>query len=436
LLNNVNDSTLKNRTYHYIKSKTGDNYDTQHVPIESEDKFDGELVLLAIPIELLDEMNLILPAYGLRADSEYFYEQCREVISVPENHINAKGEGSLTFQTYFHNFPESVKFANSRAIVVVALHPKAESQNGLKDYWLVHYGHANVFDFKNAHGDIQEAFYYNMLRVSERAENGVKIYRRKKIFTLIFSIFHSLVEVYGVNYAYAAMGKENQAIVEALKLNSVKYQKHFEQFPIRTNTVINVLFDSKSAASQLIDITNNTQALEEMYNEYHLQKGSYIFQTNHTLQAFLKIIADVKAYSKTSKVFMVDKNGKKAFGLVINYGDYLRMTLQNPKGIFKFIASLKLTDNLLYPILLCGDTTAMETLLKGVAYYYRKNHKCYISLLSSYAGDPYWNIKKSIVFDEYQFFVITDRIDLHEANKNGSATEKGDVRYFIDNIII
>jgi hypothetical protein len=55
------------------------------------------------------------------------------------------------------------------------------------------------------------------------------------------------------------MGKQNKAIHDALVLNSQKYDKHFETFPVRTNTVLNKFYGSKSAASKLIDITHNKE---------------------------------------------------------------------------------------------------------------------------------------------------------------------------------
>jgi len=427
---------MKKRSYHFIKGKTATGYNTQEVHIESEDTFPEELILLALPISMLDEMDQILPTYHLKADTAYFYEQCREVISAPEKHVNEKGEGSLTFQSYFHNFPDSLKHVNNRAIVVVAIHPKTTDTSGLRDYWVVHYGHANVFDFMNAEGQKEEGFYYNVLRVSERTEDGQKIYRRRKIFTLIFSIFHSLVEVYGVHYAYAAMGKQNEGIVTALKQNSEKYNKQFEIFPMRANTQVNRLFGSSSADKKLEVITQNMDALRAMYDVYIAQKKNYIFQALYSFEAFLEVIQNVKKYSKSSEVYRVEKEGKVAYGLAVNYGDYFQMTLQNPKGFFKFVASLKLTDNLLYPMLLCGDTEAMKPLLKGMAYRYQKLHKCHISILNSYAGDPFAAQKKAVIFDDMQFFVITDVPALHQKNKANSALGDVNERYFIDNVIL
>jgi len=429
---------MKSRNYYYIQEKTTNGYNYKTVPIESEDTFESDILILAFPISEMDNVGEILAQFGYSSDTAYFYKQCEEVISVPEKHINEKGEGKLTFQSYFHNFPSSVNKINDKAIVVVALHPKEAKEDELKDYWLIGYIHANVFDFKDMNGKLFEGFYYNMLRISERSENGVKVYRRKKIFSLIFSVLHSMVDVYGVHFAYATMGKENQAINDALIMNSKKYNKHFERFPIRTNTTINLLYGRKSAASKLIDITQNEMLLKEMYSKMIAEKGNFVFQTYHREGEFLRMIGNLIHYSKSSKVMMItDKNGNMAAACVaMNWGDYFRLTLENPKGVFKAIASLKLTDNILYPFCICGSPAAVNTLLRGVTYKFRKEHKTHLSILNSYEGDPYCEIKKSPVFDETLFFIITDVKGHYEAVKKHSADAAGNVRYFIDNPIL
>jgi hypothetical protein len=430
---------MKNRSYQYILEKKENGYNYKTIEIESEDSFEKDLIILAFPMSELNHADKILGQFGLREDTEYFYEQCREVISVPEKHINEKGEGKLTFQSYFHNFPHSVTAINDKAIVVVALQPKEESNaDGKKDYWLVGYIHANVYDFKDLDGSVHEGFYYNMLRISERSENGIKVYRRKKIFTLVFSVLHSLVDVYGVHFAYAAMGKENQAINDALVLNSSKYNKHFEKFPMRTNTKINFLFGNKSASQKLVDITNDTVRLKEMYAKMIADKGSYVFQMYHHEGEFLRMVENIKSYSKSSAVYMIpDASGNlEAACVAMNWGDYFLFTLENPTGIFKLIASLKLTDNLLYPLCIVGSEKGVDTLLKGITYKYRKEHKCHLTLLNSYPGDPHFKSKQSFIFDEYQFFIISDRKEHFDKLKDQSKDEAGNVRYFIDNPIL
>src|SRR5579863_5818930 len=90
--------------------------------IECDDTFEDELVMLAFPIGLMKEISSVLSQFKLRSDAEYFYSECKEVVSVPEKHVNEKGEGKLTFQSYFHTFPDSVQHFFDDALVVVMLH--------------------------------------------------------------------------------------------------------------------------------------------------------------------------------------------------------------------------------------------------------------------------------------------------------------------------
>ena len=431
---------MKQRIYHYITGTSTTGYQSQKVTIESEDLYEREIVSLAFHISELHNADKILKMFGLRDDTNYFYDQCRSVISVSESHQNDKGEGKFAFQAYFHNFPDSVIHVNDRAIVVVSLEPKdGVNESGLKDYWLVGYIHANIFDFRDRDGSLHEGFYYNMLRISERSENGLKVYRRKKIFTMIFSVLHSLVGVYGVHFAYASMGKENQAIHDALVLNSKKYNKHFETFPVRTNTHLNILFGSGRAAKKLIDITHNKEKLKEMYAMLQKQKADYVFSSVHSEEAFFRLLDNIFKYSKTSKVYMLpDANGNiEAACIAVNWGDYFAFTLDNPKGLFKFVASLKLTEHLLYPIHVVGSEKGVETLLKGVAHIYRTQHKVHISVINSYEADRYAKLKKGMLYDDYIFFIITDRLEQFNKLKEQSKVELASTpRFFIDNPIL
>jgi hypothetical protein len=430
---------MKQRTYYYITGTSQTGYQTQKVNFESEDLYEKEIITLAFHISELHNADKILKMFGLREDTNYFFDQCRSVISVSESHQTEDGSSGFAFQAYFHNFPESVIHVNDRAIVVVSLEPKDQANaNGLKDYWLVGYIHANIFDLRDRDGSLHEGFYYNMLRISERSANGVKVYRRKKIFTMIFSVLHSLVGVYGVHFAYASMGKENRAIHDALVLNSKTHNKHFETFPVRTNTVINKFYGSKSAAAKLIDITHNEAKLKEMYKMLHDQKKDYVFNSVYSEDMFFRLIDNITKYSKTSKVYMLPNasGGIEAASIAVNWGDYFALTLDNPKGFFKFLASLKLTDRLLYPINIVGSVDGVKTLLKGMASKYLKEHKVYLSIINSYEADQYAAVKKGFLHDEYIFFIISDRLDHLNRLKEQSKSADGHVRFFIDNPIL
>jgi hypothetical protein len=115
--------------------------------------------------------------------------------------VNEKGEGKLTFMSYFHTFPDSVAHFFDDAIVVVVLHPQGKfNEQGLQDYNMIGYIHANIIHFKDADGNVREGYYYNVLRMSEATVEGEAIYRRKRIFTT--SVQHSAGSYYHQRYSF------------------------------------------------------------------------------------------------------------------------------------------------------------------------------------------------------------------------------------------
>jgi hypothetical protein len=130
------------------------------------------------------------------------------------------------------------------------------------------------------------------------------------------------------------------------------------------------------------------------------------------------------------------KGGIEAACIAVNWGDYFALTLDNPKGFFKFLASLKLTDRLLYPIHIVGSVSGVQTLLKGIASKYLKEHKVYLSIINSYDADQYAAVKKGFLHDDYIFFIISDRLDHLNRLKEQSKSADGKVRFFIDNPIL
>jgi hypothetical protein len=423
---------MKHRHYDYFTDGPDGKLTPRRMNIESDDSFEGPLEIAAFHIRELYRVNEVLDCYNLNGNVENFYEQCRSVLSVPEKHVDEKGNGKLTFQSYFHGIPDSLASINDNAIVVVAMHPK---ENG--EYNLVCYIHANLFTFMDMQGTEQEGFYYNVLRISEKSEHGQKIYRRKRIFTLIFSVLHSLVEVRELHFAYAAMGKENQAINEALVMNSIRYKKHFEKFYVRNNTKINKLFGSASCAKKMTDITENKELLSQYFKLLKAQKGRYLFMNIWSEEQFFGLIDRIKSYSKSSKIYAILGNqGEVLAGIIaLNWGDYFHLKLENPKGIFKFLDSLNLTKNLLYPILMAGPADLMKILMKGIAWKFNKEHSVKLSLYNSYAGDPYEKIKESIIFDNYQFFIITDVPEKFKALQEFSKDSEH-IKVFIEHPIL
>lgn len=429
---------MKKRNYYYIEgkdpAKSGQLKYIQR-DIECDDSFDDELVMMAFPIGLMKEISSVLSHFGLRDDAEYFYSECREVVSVPEKHINSKGQGKVVFQSYFHKFPESVEPFFEDAIIVVILHPQpSATAGGPRDYNMIAYIHVNHIDFKSPDGQLHKGYYYNILRLSEREVNGKTIYRRKRIFTTMFSILFDITLLNDIHFAYATMGKENQAITDALKMNSERLGKQFETFPMRNNTKVNLLYGSSSAAKKLVDISHNKEALKEYYEKLYHTRSRFMFYQMHSEENFLGMIRRILASSPTSRVFMIPdaKGNMDAAGIIINWGDYISLKLQNPKGLFKVIDMLQFTEKILYPNLLVGSPKGVKLLTQGVAYKYRKEHKVHLTILNAHEGDPHFDLKKSMIFDPFVYFVIHDRPEMYKAMKEHSKDEAGNIRLFIE----
>lgn len=432
---------MKKRHYYYIEGK-----DPANPPqlkyirrdIECDDAFDDELVMLAFPIGLMQEISSVLSHFHLRDDAEYFYNECKEVVSVSEKHVNDKGEGKLTFQSYFHKFPDSIQYFFDDAIIVVVLHPLGEASAGKRDYNMIAYIHVNHIDFKSPDGKVHKGYYYNILRLSEREVNGQSIYRRKRIFTTMFGVLQDITVLNDIHFAYASMGRENQAINDALKLNAERNGKFYETFPMRNNTQINLIYGSSGAAKKIVDISENTEMLKEYYSRIQQLRGKFVFHQLHTEGHFMRMIKRILGSSPTSRVYMWPdaKGNMAAAGFFINWGDYLHLKLQNPKGFFKLIDSMKLTDKILYPSLLVGRGEDVRQLIKGAAYTYRNEHKVQVTVLNAHDGDPHFDVKKSVIFDPFLYFVIYDRPEEFKAMKEHSKDEAGNVRIFIDTTLL
>lgn len=425
---------MQKRNYYRFEKNIYGSFSFQTIEIDSFDLFEYPLETIVTDIKNLGNMGEILGLLNFVGDTDYFFHQCKDVISVPEKHINNKGQGKFAFQAYFQNFPESVMSINYDALVVVVLQPLLSNKDGKRTYNVVGYIHVNIIKI-NHEGQMFDGYYYNLLRVSERVENNTKIYRRKKIFTLMFSIMHSIVDSEkNIAFTYGAMGKENQAINEALELNTKLYDKHYEKFGFTNNTHINKLFGSKDAFKRCIDITNDRALLKQFFQKLKNQKEQYAFFHIHTEEHFFAILDNIFAHSKSSKVFMVpDKDGNMdAVGLAINWGDFFALQLENPQGLFKSLAKLELTDRVLYPIMLTGSEKGVDTLLRGMASYYNKFHNCKVTTINSYAGDPYLKTKKSLLSDDYLFLIICNDVEKLNAIKENSKDKNGNVRLFID----
>jgi hypothetical protein len=96
------------------------------------------------------------------------------------------------------------------------------------------------------------------------------------------------------------------------------------------------------------------------------------------------------------------------------------------------VESLKITDKLLYPILLTGDKKHVKQLLAGAAHKYRKELGAQITVMTANLSDPHYDLKKGILSDPFVHFVIYDRPELYEAMKQHSMDAKGNIGLFID----
>jgi hypothetical protein len=447
----IQTQTMKKRTYHYFfennihnspDSITIEGKGTLHhktIEIDCMDRFDGTLALFAFPIKYLHSADKLFNVFNLQGDLNYFFKECREVISVPEKHQDEKGKtGSLNFQVYFHDVPHSLESLNESAIVVLGLDVDTEqkSEKGMMPYKLAGYVHANEFQFKDGvnGNERHNAYYYNMLRISEAIKNGQKIYRRTGVFSTIFTILLDLVNQNNVHFVYAIMGKENTSINRALVKLAEHYNKKWDVLPMTSNSHLSLFYGRTKYKNQLIDITHDKARIEELYTKSHEQRGNYLFNQYPSFEEFYKQYDRIVSYSKTSKAFMLaDEQGNmKAAAVAVNWGDYFSFLLDNPKGIFKALASLELTDQLLFMWMTAGEALWVEKLFRGIAQKYLKEHNVKMGLYNNYAGDPYHQVKKSVINDPMNYFVIYDQPEMYNKFKETSKDKDGNVRIFID----
>ena len=97
---------MQKRNYKRVEKNLDGSFSSKVIDIESYDIFEEALEIVVTDINNMKEMGNVLNVLGYVPDTKYFYHQCRDIISVPEKHINNKGQGKFAFQAYFHNFPE------------------------------------------------------------------------------------------------------------------------------------------------------------------------------------------------------------------------------------------------------------------------------------------------------------------------------------------
>ena len=441
---------MRKRTFHYIydeqyvkadDAQSGTTRDTftfkmKDIECNTEDLVSEEMVLLVFPIKCLFHIDSVLRMFNLKDDVFNFFQQCKDVIAVPENHQDDKGNGKMNFQSFFYNVPYSMHAANPDALIIVGLDPVENTQGKPREYHLSGYMHLNQIEFKPdpLHDKLEKSFYFNLLRISERTENGVEVYRRKKLFSLFFSISHTMCAYNNINYIYASMGKENVKIKEALHRSSEVFNVAYERLPFKIFGKINFFSGSKNNAKKLVDITDNISLLKEFYEKMDDKMSNFLFYPHLSFEQFHDFVKTLTAYSKTSRVWMVkdEKGNMAAATFAMNWGDFFAFLMQNPKGLLKIIAGLKITEKILYFMGSVGDPQHYRILQSGLISHYRNNHGVQLTFLPSYEGDPFYNAKKSIISDDYVYFVMSHKPDDLQRFKANSADSLGNPRLFID----
>jgi hypothetical protein len=440
-LDELKDVFDKRRPYfHLSNGRTAEGlfkFDVNESLVASEDSFEEDLLLISFPIAFMDNMGPVLHHFGLNTDQENFLEQCREVIAVAENHQSESGGGKMSFQSLFYNIPESIQSVNYDAVIVLSIHVYGKEEE--KDYRIVGYIHANEFDFAPYEDDtkIEKGYYYNMLRVTEHVENGVKIYRRKKIFSLMFSILHHLVYQNGVNFCFACMGKENKSIKDALHRNTLMHGEYYERLPFTMYSKINRLYGSKKQYKKLVDITYDEPRLRDYYEQMHAKMNKYLFYNHLEFDSFQKLILNMKDYSPSSGVYAhLDDNGDilTASG-AMNWGEFLTFQIMNPKGIFILAQKSGIMKHFFKPSMGIGKPEHYKKLLKGLCYKYHKEAGVGVTVISTSDGDEYKNIYKSLLDDQYAYFIIcNDEEKLQQFKKRSE--KNGHPMLFLDQPII
>src|SRR3954464_8243485 len=152
---------MQKRNYKRVEKNPDGSFSYKTIDIDSYDVFEDNLEIVVTDINFLPNMGDVLDILGYVPDTNYFFHQCKDIISVPEKHINDKGQGKFAFQAYFHNFPDSVLSINKNALVVLVLHPQGLNKNGKREYNVVGYIHVNRMDVYHD-GERFDAYYYNM----------------------------------------------------------------------------------------------------------------------------------------------------------------------------------------------------------------------------------------------------------------------------------
>jgi len=321
---------------------------------------------------------------------------------------------------------------NNTAIVLIGLHPlKKTNADGLRDYNLIGYIHANQFDYA-PEGKPLKCYYYNMLRIADKSVEGQNIYRRKRLFTLFFSVLNRFAALNDVDIAYASMGRENVAINDALHKCAEHAGVHYERLHYKIFGQINRVWESSDHSKELVDITHDRQLLDQYYDQYSSANGKSLFFQPGTRADFQNWVDSISSYSTSSGIYALLNGGKiRAAAFAINWSDYFLMLILNPKGFFRAVSQLKLVERVLFPVMAIGDPDDVRQLFKGLARKFRKEEGCKVTLIPSYVGDPYFKVKKGLLDDNFYYFVITRDAAALQRYKELSKDKSGNIHPFV-----
>ena len=148
----------------------------------------------------------------------------------------------------------------------------------------------------------------------------------------------------------------------------------------------------------------------------------------------MEMFNSVRAYSPTSRIYMLPgQDGEMlSAALAMNWGDYFELTLEKPRGFFRFIASLKLTDRILWPTNSVGGSNDVARLWKGLAHLYETKHRVHLSLMMAQPGDPYARLKRSLLRDPFVYFTMYNRVGEYESLESACRLDDGSVPIFTE----
>lgn len=435
----------KIRTFHYFRPLERDRREFHpdeplrfdDFEVRAIDRFRDDLELLVIPVRNLGRIHEILGELDLHASQEFFDRECREVISVPEKHVNEQtGKGQVTFKVHFKNLPRSLASINGRALVVLCLHPlPGRDEEGKRNYRIAGYAHVNCFDYLDRSADrILPAYYYNLLRISGYQEGGKAVYRQCGMFGTIFSIFDKLTGINGVNVGYANFGRDNRGMQRSMNTLSRLFGKGYRRFPVDSYIKVNRLYRSRRWGTKLVDISGDEERIREFHEKNLQLRNKFLLHQYPTYSSFMEMFNSVRAYSPTSRIYMLPgQDGEMlSAALAMNWGDYFELTLEKPRGFFRFIASLKLTDRILWPTNSVGGSNDVARLWKGLAYLYQTGHKVHLSLMMAQPGDPFASLKRSLLRDPFVYFTMYNRVGEYESLESACRLDDGSVPIFTE----